>query len=184
MVKAPKLHHWRIYLIRKRGEFICAVDTPDEKAAIAAAIKEYEITDPERQKLVAQRSGSGNVYRLNLAFEPNTQLARPIKGLQPLAASPGSTSSMSSPLRFQCPDTNQSVLMGGERRTLTRQEHSCLPVQCIACNHIHWIESGTGQVIGTDWTSDPSIPNHLAVRIETQPSPAVSSGRRGWLLLH
>ena len=57
MAKSPKLHHWRIYLFRKRGEFIGSVEAPDEKAGFAAAIKEYEITDPERQKrLIAHRS--------------------------------------------------------------------------------------------------------------------------------
>jgi hypothetical protein len=58
MAKATKLYHWRIYLIRKRGEFLGSVDAPDERAAIAAAIEKYGITDPEQQKrLVAQRSG-------------------------------------------------------------------------------------------------------------------------------
>jgi hypothetical protein len=58
MAKAIKLHHWRIYLIRKKGEVLGSVDAPDEKAAIAAAIEKYGISDPERQKrLVAQRSG-------------------------------------------------------------------------------------------------------------------------------
>jgi hypothetical protein len=58
MAKVPKLHHWRIYLIRKKGELLGSVDAADEKAAIAAAIEKYGISDPERQKrLVAQRSG-------------------------------------------------------------------------------------------------------------------------------
>ena len=58
MAKVPKLHHWRIYLIRKKGELIGSVEAPDEKTAIAAAIEKYGISDPERQKrLVAQRSG-------------------------------------------------------------------------------------------------------------------------------
>ena len=58
MAKATKLYHWRIYLIRKRGELLGAVEAPDEKAAIAAAIEKYGISDPERQKrLVAQRLG-------------------------------------------------------------------------------------------------------------------------------
>jgi hypothetical protein len=58
MVKATKLYHWKIYLIRKRGEFIGSVDAADEKSAIAAAIEKYSITDPEQQKrIVAQRSG-------------------------------------------------------------------------------------------------------------------------------
>jgi hypothetical protein len=52
---------WRIYLIRKRGErgaFLGMVEAPDEKAAIAEAIKRFEIMDSERQKrLVAQCLG-------------------------------------------------------------------------------------------------------------------------------
>ena len=57
MAKAPKLHHWRNYLIRKKGELLGSVEAPDEKAAIAAAIEKYGITDPERKKrLVAQQT--------------------------------------------------------------------------------------------------------------------------------
>jgi hypothetical protein len=41
-----------------KGELLGSVEAPDEKAAIAAAIEIYNITDPERQKrLIAQRSG-------------------------------------------------------------------------------------------------------------------------------
>ena len=59
MVKRPTtLHLWAIYLYRNKGEFLGLVDAADEKAAIAAAIEKYGITDPERQKrLVAQRTG-------------------------------------------------------------------------------------------------------------------------------
>jgi hypothetical protein len=42
LAKAPKLYHWRIYLIRKKGEFIGSVEAPDENAAIAAAIELQE----------------------------------------------------------------------------------------------------------------------------------------------
>jgi hypothetical protein len=67
MAKAPKLHHWRIYLIRKKGELIGSVEAPDEKTAIAAAIEKYGITDRERQKrIVAQRgciAGAQNLDR-------------------------------------------------------------------------------------------------------------------------
>jgi len=33
---------WRIYLIRKRGEFIGSVEAPDEHAAIWAAIEKFK----------------------------------------------------------------------------------------------------------------------------------------------
>jgi len=53
---AKKLSVWRIYVIRKKQEYIGSVEAPDEKAAIAAAIKELGITDPTRQqRLVARR---------------------------------------------------------------------------------------------------------------------------------
>jgi hypothetical protein len=39
MARAAKRCHWKIYLIRKRGEFIGSVDAADEKSAIAAAIE-------------------------------------------------------------------------------------------------------------------------------------------------
>jgi len=56
MAKTPKIHRWAIYLIRKKGELLGSVEAADEKAAIAAAIEKYNISDPERQKrLVAQR---------------------------------------------------------------------------------------------------------------------------------
>jgi len=59
MAKTPKIHRWAIYLIRKKGELLGSVEAPDEKAAIAAAIEKYNISDPEGQKrLVAQRSGT------------------------------------------------------------------------------------------------------------------------------
>jgi hypothetical protein len=55
MAKAP-LYKWTIYLIRKRGELLGTVEAPDEKAAIAAAIEKFSITDAEQQKrLIAQR---------------------------------------------------------------------------------------------------------------------------------
>jgi hypothetical protein len=49
----PKLHRWRISRIRGTpAEFIGYVEAEDE----AQAIKEFEISDPEKQKqLVAQR---------------------------------------------------------------------------------------------------------------------------------
>ncbi len=42
-------------MIRKKGQSIGTVRAPDAEAAIEVAIREYGITDPERQRrLVAQ----------------------------------------------------------------------------------------------------------------------------------
>ena len=47
---------WRIYVIRRKQEYIGSVEASGEKAAIAAALKELGITDPSRQqRLVARR---------------------------------------------------------------------------------------------------------------------------------
>ena len=53
MPAKPKLHRWRIS-VRKKGEFVGFVDALDEAGAIKQAIKDFAITDPEKQsRLVA-----------------------------------------------------------------------------------------------------------------------------------
>jgi len=56
MSKAAKpMRSWRIIEIRKKGHHIATVAAPDADAAIKAAIRDYAITDPHRQRrLVAQ----------------------------------------------------------------------------------------------------------------------------------
>jgi hypothetical protein len=50
-----KLRRWRIVVIRKKGERIGTVEAATAEEAIKTAIREYEITDPERQRrLTAQ----------------------------------------------------------------------------------------------------------------------------------
>ena len=61
MPRKPKLHRWRISLIRKEGEFLGVVDALGEAAAIKQAIKQFFITDPKRQRrLVAERIEKSN----------------------------------------------------------------------------------------------------------------------------
>jgi hypothetical protein len=60
MAKKPagtsRQHVWRITEIRKKGHYIGSVEAASADAAIARAIEEFEITDPQRQKrLAAQR---------------------------------------------------------------------------------------------------------------------------------
>jgi hypothetical protein len=47
------MRRWRIILVHYKGEWLGTVEAPDAEAAIMVAIKEYEITDPERQKRLA-----------------------------------------------------------------------------------------------------------------------------------
>jgi hypothetical protein len=57
MANAPKQHlSWRITLIRKKGERVGTVAAATADEAIQVAIREFGITDPERQRrLIAQR---------------------------------------------------------------------------------------------------------------------------------
>jgi hypothetical protein len=57
MAKVAKpLPSWRITIIRKKGERLGTVEAATADEAIKVAIKEFGITDPERQRrLVAQR---------------------------------------------------------------------------------------------------------------------------------
>jgi hypothetical protein len=57
MAKRPTEYRWKIYRLRGTpAAFIGAVVAPDEKAAIKAAIEEFEIDNPAQQKrLLAQR---------------------------------------------------------------------------------------------------------------------------------
>jgi hypothetical protein len=49
-------HTFEITLIRERGKFLGYVEAPDEKAAIAEAIKQFEIRNPEQhRRLIARR---------------------------------------------------------------------------------------------------------------------------------
>jgi hypothetical protein len=56
MPKPKSTPTWRIHVIRKKGEYLGTVEAPTAEAAVQVAIKEYDITDPERRKrLVASR---------------------------------------------------------------------------------------------------------------------------------
>jgi hypothetical protein len=44
---------WGVYLIRKKAQLLGYVEAPDEATAIKTGIKEFEITDPEKQQRVS-----------------------------------------------------------------------------------------------------------------------------------
>jgi len=52
-----KQYEWRIIALRAKGEYLGYVEAPDEKAAIEAAIKEFEVASHLHKPLVAQRRG-------------------------------------------------------------------------------------------------------------------------------
>jgi len=52
---AAKLQSWRVSLIRKRGQCLGTVEAPNDKAAEAAAVAEFELSDEQRRRLVVQK---------------------------------------------------------------------------------------------------------------------------------
>jgi hypothetical protein len=40
-----KLRSWRVSIIRKRGQYLGTVEAPNEKAAEAAAVAEFDLRD-------------------------------------------------------------------------------------------------------------------------------------------
>jgi len=51
---AAKLRSWRVSIIRKRGQDLGTVEAPNEKAAEAAAMAEFDLSDEQRRRLVIQ----------------------------------------------------------------------------------------------------------------------------------
>jgi hypothetical protein len=51
---AAKLRSWRVSIIRKRGQYLGTVEAPNEKAAEAAAIAEFDLSDEQQRRLVVQ----------------------------------------------------------------------------------------------------------------------------------
>jgi hypothetical protein len=51
---AAKLRSWRVSIIRKRGQYLGTVEARDQKAAEAAAVAEFDLSNEQRRRLVVQ----------------------------------------------------------------------------------------------------------------------------------
>jgi hypothetical protein len=51
---AAQLRSWRVSIIRRRGQYLGTVEAPNEKAAEAAAVADFNLTDEQRRRLVVQ----------------------------------------------------------------------------------------------------------------------------------
>jgi hypothetical protein len=49
-----KLRSWRVSMIRKRAQYLGTVEAPNEKAAEAAAVAEFDLSDEQRRRLVVK----------------------------------------------------------------------------------------------------------------------------------
>jgi hypothetical protein len=52
--KAAKLRSWRVAILRNRAQYLGDVEAPDEKAAEAAAVVEFKLSDDQRRRLVVR----------------------------------------------------------------------------------------------------------------------------------
>jgi len=54
--KSPglSLRTWRVAIVRKRGEYLGTVEAVDKEEAEAAAVKAFNLTDEQRERLVVQ----------------------------------------------------------------------------------------------------------------------------------
>jgi len=53
--KAAKLRSWRVSILRSRAHYLGTIDAPNEKAAEAAAMKEFNLDGEQRKRLVVQK---------------------------------------------------------------------------------------------------------------------------------
>ena len=69
---AVKLRSWRASLIRKRAQYLGAVDAPNEKAAEAVAVAEFNLSDEQRRRLVVQERNQTRIgaSRTNPSLAP------------------------------------------------------------------------------------------------------------------
>jgi hypothetical protein len=51
---AAKLRSWRVSILRARGEYLGNVQAPDERAAGAAAVEQFDLDQEQRKRLVVQ----------------------------------------------------------------------------------------------------------------------------------
>jgi hypothetical protein len=53
--KAAKLRSWRVSILRSRAQYLGTIDASNERAAEAAAMKEFNLDDEQRKRLVVQK---------------------------------------------------------------------------------------------------------------------------------
>ena len=49
---ATKRRSWRVSIIRSRGQYLGTVEAPNEQAAEAVAVAEFDLNDEQRRRLV------------------------------------------------------------------------------------------------------------------------------------
>jgi hypothetical protein len=56
-IKSPAKKSWRVTLIRSRGQVLGDVEAPNRQAAVAAAVKRFNLSPEDRNRIVIQEIG-------------------------------------------------------------------------------------------------------------------------------
>jgi hypothetical protein len=51
---AAKLRSWRVSILRQRAHYFGTVEAPDEKAAEAAAVTQFQLDEEQRKRLAVR----------------------------------------------------------------------------------------------------------------------------------
>jgi hypothetical protein len=51
---AAKLRSWRVIIMRSRGEYLGSVEAPDRERAEAVAIKQFQLDQDQRSRLLVR----------------------------------------------------------------------------------------------------------------------------------
>jgi hypothetical protein len=58
--KPTKLRAWRVSLLRQRAHYLGTVEAPDERAAEAAAVAQFDLDEEQRKRLAVQEQDRSN----------------------------------------------------------------------------------------------------------------------------
>jgi hypothetical protein len=56
--KSTKLRSWRVSILRSRAHYLGTVEAPDEKAAEAAAVEQFDLNEEQRKRLALRERAS------------------------------------------------------------------------------------------------------------------------------
>jgi hypothetical protein len=51
---AARMRSWRVSLLRGRAQYLGSVEAPDDRAAEAAAVQQFQLSDEQRKRLAVR----------------------------------------------------------------------------------------------------------------------------------
>jgi hypothetical protein len=79
-MQAQALRAWRVSLLRQRAHYLGTVEAPDERAAGAATVAQFDLDEEKRKRLAVQEQDRSN--KVSVAPMPRTRRTRTNAGVQ------------------------------------------------------------------------------------------------------